>query len=104
MVLTPKEEKDASLLVGHHTKIHSPMSLHYILFGRVCDLLHRLEHIFEDPAISLLPQIPHDIDNNSIETPTILLGTQLASISQHPAKEAGSCCGSCTNKFSQVST
>jgi hypothetical protein len=38
MVLRPKEEKDASLLVGLHTKIHSPMSLHYILSGRVCDM------------------------------------------------------------------
>ena len=73
MVQTPKEEKDTSLLVGLHTKIHCPMSLHYILFGRVGDLLHRLEHIFEDPPISLLPQIPRDVDNNSIETPTILL-------------------------------
>ena len=38
-----------------HRKIHSPLSLHYVLFGQGGDQLRRLERVFEDSPISLLP-------------------------------------------------
>ena len=52
-----------------HRKIHSPLSLHYVLFGQGGDQLRRLERVFEDSPISLLPQISHDVNHYSIEAP-----------------------------------
>jgi hypothetical protein len=94
------KERHVPPLSGFTHKGHSPATLHYILFCQGGHLLGRFMGVVEDPPISLLPRVPYNVNEDSIE-PRSCFGTLLAASSHQLAKQVRSSCGSCTLKFSQ---
>lgn len=97
LVLGPNKERIYPTASLHVQKIHSPLSLHYGLFGQGGDLLRQLNHVFKDTPIPLLPHIPHDV-YSFLKFHMTYIAALLVSGSHHSTKEAGSCCGHCTKK------
>lgn len=103
LVLGPNKERIYPTASLHVQKIHSPLSLHYGLFGQGGDLLRQLNHVFKDTPIPLLPHIPHDV-YSFLKFHMTYIAALLVSGSHHSTKEAGSCCGHCTKKKGPLHT